>query len=62
MKPFYVLFVVFALLLLAMPVAAAPAQVAAPQNGTDCPWGYPAYDSTSHTYVSQCSSGFVPSR
>lgn len=48
-------FVVAAALLLAIPVAAAPAS----QGYTDCPWGYPAYDLATHSYVSQCSSGYA---
>jgi hypothetical protein len=59
MKPFYLVFVVSAVLLLAMPAAAAPAPVTARQDSMDCSWGYPSYDLTTHTYVSQCSSSFV---
>lgn len=61
MKPFYFVFVVFAVLIL-MPAAratAAHAPAPARQEWTDCPWGYPVYDPVTHTYLSQCSSGFV---
>ena len=38
---------------------AAPANALATQQGTtDCPWGYPVYDTTTHTFVSACSSGY----
>ncbi len=33
------------------------AQVVSAQGGLqDCPWGYPAYDAATHTFVSQCST------
>jgi hypothetical protein len=52
MKPFYFVFVVFAVLIL---LPAAPAAAA------DCPWGYPVYDPALRTAVSPCSSGVAAS-
>ncbi|MCB0043008.1 MAG: hypothetical protein H6639_17835 [Caldilineaceae bacterium] len=46
--------VMAAVLLMAAPAGALPAQ----QGSTDCPWGYPVYDPATHTYVSPCSSGY----
>jgi hypothetical protein len=49
MKPFKVMFVVFAMLLLAVPI------VAAQEGWPDCPWGA-AYDPMVQGYVPACFS------
>lgn len=46
---------VAAILLVAVSARAMPAQ----QGTIDCPWGHPVYDTTTHTFVSACSSGYV---
>ena len=42
--------VMAAVLLMAAPAGALPAQ----QGAADCPWGYPVYDPATHTFVSPC--------
>ena len=47
MKAFYVMFVVFAVLLLGAPIASA-------QDGwSGCPWGA-AYDPMAHGFIAEC--------
>lgn len=40
---------------LVLPVLAIPGQ----QDFSACPWGYPAYDTATRSFVSQCSSGYA---